>query len=214
MEGSISEICIGAVPYQFTELVKIKFPQLINLIGKSFDLRTNVFDKLNEKLFFDYNGNGKKVKIYGLKNKKRAEMWIDPNFISKPNNFENYKILISKASGSGKFGEILSASIISEPNTGHTQSFISIGKFNTLEEAINLEKYIKTKFCRCMLGVLKTTQDINPSKWLYVPIQNFSPKSDINWSTSISNIDAQLYKKYGLNNEEINFIENNVMEMD
>ena len=65
-----------------------------------------------------------------------------------------------------------------------------------------------------MLGILKTTQDITPEKWKYVPLQDFTSSSDINWSTSIGDIDKQLYKKYNLSDEEINFIETKVKEME
>lgn len=81
----------------------------------------------------------------------------------------------------------------------------------TLENAL---KYIKSKFARTMLGVIKITQDLTPTKWKYVPLQNFTSSSDIDWSQSIANIDKQLYKKYNLSDEEINFIENNVKEME
>ena len=65
-----------------------------------------------------------------------------------------------------------------------------------------------------MLGILKTTQDITPDKWKYVPLQDFTSSSDIDWSQSIANIDKQFYKKYNLSDEEINFIETNVKEME
>ena len=100
-----------------------------------------------------------------------------------------------------------------EPNSGHTQSFMSIGNFETRIEAENLLKYLKTKFLRSQLGILKKTQDNPPEKWKYIPLQDFSTNSDINWSVSISEIDQQLYKKYGLSPEEIDFIETNVKEM-
>ena len=63
------------------------------------------------------------------------------------------------------------------------------------------------------MSVLKVTQDNTPGKWAYVPIQTFGFSSDIDWSKSIHEIDLQLYKKYGLNQEEIDFIEKNVKEM-
>ena len=47
-----------------------------------------------------------------------------------------------------------------------------------------------------------------------VPIEDFTENSDFDWSVSIANIDKQLYKKYGLSEEEISFIENNVKEME
>lgn len=64
-----------------------------------------------------------------------------------------------------------------------------------------------------MLGVLKITQDCPAPKWKFVPLQDFTDNSDINWNTSIANIDKQLYKKYDLSHEEINFIETHVKEM-
>ena len=68
--------------------------------------------------------------------------------------------------------------------------------------------------CRTMLDVLKRTQALSPDKWKYVPLQDFTSSSDIDWSQSIANIDKQLYKKYNLSDEEINFIETNVKEME
>lgn len=65
-----------------------------------------------------------------------------------------------------------------------------------------------------MLGVLKVTQDNNPGKWKYVPLQDFTSNSDIDWTRSIAEIDQQLYKKYNLSPEEIDFIETHVKEMD
>lgn len=64
-----------------------------------------------------------------------------------------------------------------------------------------------------MLGILKRTQANTPGKWNWVPLQDFTANSDIDWSKSIHEIDLQLYKKYGLNQEEIDFIEKNVKEM-
>ena len=64
-----------------------------------------------------------------------------------------------------------------------------------------------------MLGVLKITQHLSAPKWKYVPLQDFTGTSDIDWSRSIPEIDQQLYKKYSLSDEEIEFIETHVKEM-
>ena len=85
--------------------------------------------------------------------------------------------------------------------------------FDTEQEATALFKYIKTKFLRTMLGVLKVTQDNKKSVWKYVPLQDFTENSDIDWTKSVAEIDKQLYAKYGLTDEEIFFIETNVKEM-
>ena len=65
-----------------------------------------------------------------------------------------------------------------------------------------------------MLGLLKVTQDNTPDKWKYVPLQDFTSDSDIDWSKSVAEIDRQLYAKYGLDENEIEFIETHVKEME
>lgn len=76
-----------------------------------------------------------------------------------------------------------------------------------------LLKYVKSKFCRALLGVRKITQDNPKATWEYVPMQDFTIKSDIDWTKSIIEIDRQLYRKYNLSEKEINFIETKVQEM-
>ena len=107
----------------------------------------------------------------------------------------------------------MSQTIVANPKVGHTQTYISIGKFDTRDEASNVEKYIKTKFARALLFTLKTTQHNGVGTWANIPVQDFTRSSDIDWSVSIKTIDQQLYKKYGLSNEEIMFIETHVKEM-
>ena len=130
------------------------------------------------------------------------------------------EILIPKSNGSGAIGEVLSTPLIGEPLIGepligYTQTFISFGAFDNKEEAENLLKYIKTKFARTMLGTMKITQDnATKSVWRNVPLQDFTPNSDIDWSRSIVEIDQQLYAKYGLDQHEIDFIETRVKEME
>ena len=72
---------------------------------------------------------------------------------------------------------------------------------------------METKFTRSLLDVLKVTQDNDRGVWKLIPIQDFTPSSDIDWSKSIHDIDLQLYRKYGLDEDEINFIETHVKEM-
>ena len=74
-------------------------------------------------------------------------------------------------------------------------------------------KYIKTKFFRTMVGILKTTQH-STTTYKYVPIQDFTPESDIDWSKSIEEVDKQLYGKYNLSDKEIAFIEEKVRPME
>ena len=81
-------------------------------------------------------------------------------------------------------------------------------------EAEHVLKYIKGKFARAMLNTLKITQHNKRDTWKNVPLQDFTSSSDIDWSQSIADIDKQLYKKYNLTPEEIDFIETHVKEME
>lgn len=118
-----------------------------------------------------------------------------------------------KATGSGKFGDTFPEMVVVPPNVAFTQTYISVGMFDEEADAVNLSKYLKTKFCRALLFVLKVTQDNLPAVWRYIPKQNFTDNSDIDWSKSVAEIDRQLYAKYGLDEKEIEFIETHVKEM-
>ena len=64
-----------------------------------------------------------------------------------------------------------------------------------------------------MIGTLKVSQNVSQNVYQYTPIQDFTNDSDIIWSNSIIEIDKQLYKKYGLSDEEIAFIEEKIKPM-
>lgn len=214
-EPTVSEIVTGAVPYRFTQKAKDENANYVSLMGGSYDLRTNVLDNLKDKLFFENkpSDGGDYVEIFGLEDKKRVSRWIKFEYLSVPENFDGYKILVPKAVGNGDYGEAFSSLVLGAPRVGHTQSFVSLGNYVTKDEAMNLVKYIKTRFARSLLGILKVTQDVNPRVWEKVPLQDFSNKSDIDWSKTISEIDKQLFEKYHLNSDEIAFIESHVKEM-
>ena len=153
------------------------------------------------------------IRIVGREN-QRTVKYIRRTYVNDVENLNYYKLFVVQANGSGLFGETISPPIIAEPGMGHTETFLSIGKFSSYNETAALEKYIKTKFLRAMLGVLKVTQNGNKSVWRMIPIQDFSKKSDIDWSVSVEQIDYQLYKKYELTDDEIDFIESHVKEME
>ena len=153
------------------------------------------------------------IRFYGLLKAKRVYRWFRRDYFKPVSSFEKYRVLSPAANGSGALGEVLSTPIVAEPLLGHTETFMTIGSFNTIDEAEACYKYICSKFCRVMLGVLKITQHNSPEKWMYVPNQDFKNTSDINWAMSISDIDQQLYRKYGLSRDEIDFIETHVKEM-
>ncbi len=164
--------------------------------------------------FMDSDIAGKCIGVYGVIRNQRTVKYIDEKYIAKDEKISRYKVLIPKSGGDGSFGETISNPVIAGPNTAYTHTFIGIGSFLTAVEANNTVKYIKTKFARALLSILKVTQDFTTEKWRYVPLQNFTQDSDIDWSKSVKEIDQQLYKKYGLSDEEIEFIETHVKEME
>ena len=208
-------IMVGAVPYKFSETFRKEKPELVSKTGTSFDMRTNVIDNLYETAFFLElpKDSNEYVQIYGLLDLKRVFAWIRRDYIVEASNFTSYKVLLPKVNGNGEFGETLSSPIVAYPNVGYTQSFIGIGAVKTEKEAEAILKYIKTRFVRALLGILKGTQDNPPERWAYVPLQDFTPSSDIDWSKSIAEIDEQLFDKYGLDEQERNFIRTKVKEM-
>ena len=153
--------------------------------------------------------NSEYVQIYGRIENDRGYKWFKRDYLSAPSGFDKFKVIIPNANGSGAIGEVLST-----PLVGFAETFISIGAFDTQIEAENCLKYVKSKFARTMLGILKVTQHNPREKWVYVPLQDFSPQSDIDWSQTSAEIDAQLYAKYGLSPAEIDFIEEKVRAMD
>lgn len=180
--------------------------------GRHAQLKTNVLN-INP-IFTEQPTEEDDYAVYGLISGKRGKKYCHRRYLKeKHKSLRKYKVLVPKAAGSGQFGEALPPMIIVGPNEAFTQTYISIGTFESEEEAKNLHKYLKTKFARSLLYVLKVTQDNLPSAWRCIPKQDFTSSSDINWSVSIKNIDKQLYKKYGLTETEIEFIETHVKEM-
>ena len=134
---------------------------------------------------------------------KRNKEWID-----------KVKILIPKAWGVGNVSkDSLSPFIVSNPSCCY-ETYLVVGTFENISEANNAMKYIQTKFFHLLVAVLKNTQNAMQGAYKYVPLQNFTSESDIDWSKSIADIDKQLYAKYGLDESEIAFIESKVKSME
>ena len=91
-----------------------------------------------------------------------------------------------------------------------SNALIAIGSFSSELEAKNLQKYTLTKFFRFMVGVKKVSQVLTSNVYHFVPIQDFTSNSDIDWEDSVQNIDVQLYKKYNFTSEQINYVESKI----
>lgn len=217
--GSLTDIIFAANKLNLDALYK-NYPEdkkKVSSHGHERRLQSNIF-KLDA--IHDYRGTND-YGVYGVSKGKRTVKYIKQEYIDTKmsNNIKNYKIILPKSNGSGTLGESLSSPMIGKPMIGkpmigYTYTFIGIGSFKNRNEAEAALKYVKSKFARVMLGILKVTQDNTPEKWKLVPLQDFTTQSDIDWSKSISEIDQQLYKKYKLSPDEINFIESKVQAME
>ena len=213
----LSTMISGRGVYKLSAAALEEHPEIerIQSKGHKYDVGSGAFKILKDIVFFEEKpvDANEYVAFLGLVNLKRVYYWTKLKYQNPPKSFAEYKVFIPQASGSGALGEVMSSPLVEDPFVGATETFLSIGGFETRSEAENCLAYIKTKFVRAMLGVLKITQANTREKWKYVPLQDFTAHSDIDWSKSVAEIDRQLYRKYDLTADEIEFIETHVKEM-
>ena len=201
--------------YHFIEQLYTDKPKLVGCLSDvyKFDLGPKVFVLMPDAFFDEKGDNPPYACINGNVQYQRVTKYIEEKYITCPDNYDCYKVFVAISDGSGSFGEVLSSPFVGMPKEGCTISYLSIGKFDDEETAINLSQYLKTKFLRALLNAMKISR-YNPAPvWNLIPVQDFTPASDIDWSQSIARIDQQLYHKYALTDEEIDFIETHVKEM-
>ena len=155
---------------------------------KPFGLATN---------FNDFKDSGS-IRIYA--NKKIG--YLDASYLIPRNEewLNKWKLYIPKAIGSGNIREDWIKSIKGAPGTICTETYIVVGPFDNEEIADNVSSYIQTKFFHFLMGLKKITQDATSKVYDFVPMQDFSRS----WS------DKDLYAKYNLTDEEVQYIESMV----
>ena len=149
--------------------------------------------------------------------------YIDRTVITKGlESIDKYKILISKTSAEhagepgkdGRFRVIPSSMRVVGPSEVCTHSYFIAGPWENEKPAQNAVIYLKTRFVRFLALLCISGFGLSKLVFSFVPIQNFSETSDIDWDAPIINIERQLYEKYELSEDEINFIETKVKEID
>lgn len=207
--------------HRYTEKMHEENPDARALMseGNPYKLDAGAFGRLPFLFHEEMPSDGHDyVAVYGLAGRKRATRWLRRDYITGPPSLAAYKVAVPEANGSGSttdfFGVALNNPTVLAPGVAVTSTFLTIGSFDTKAEAEALLKYVKSKFARAMLGILKVTQHTAAHTWKHVPTQDFKSTSDIDWTKSIPEIEAQLYAKYGLGADEIAFIEANVKPMD
>lgn len=156
------------------------------------------------------------IAIYGVKGikggAKRTCTYIKESDVEKnTESIDKYKLFFSKAylTTSTVPPEIITG----KPKEICTETFLQIGCFSKESEMLNALKYLKTKFARALLFYNRHSLNISQESFSLIPLQDFTEKSDIDWTKSIDEIDDFLYKKYNLTNKEIQFIKTNIKEM-
>ena len=147
-------------------------------------------------------------------------------FYVKPNRVKvndellgKYKVIITyamsggnKPSSDGTY-QIISSLTILKPQEICTETFLVLDAFSDETNALALTNYVKTKFFRFLLLQSLTSIHITKDTFRFVPLQDFTANSDIDWSKSVAEIDQQLYAKYNLSSDEISFIEKMIKPM-
>lgn len=210
--GQFASLVSSQGIYRFSEKALSEFPRIYEVQGKgtASKITSNAFENLSE-IFVNTEKEckGEGVQIIGRIKGSRETKWVNASYLQPCEYLNYYNVLVPEANGTGAIGEVLSTPVI-----GHTDTFLSIGKFADAQEASACLNYVKTKFARCLLGTLKATQHNPRDTWANVPLQNFTAISDIDWTQSIADIDKQLYRKYKLDEDEIEFIEKMIKPMD
>ena len=175
----------------------------LHFYDKSGQLSSNWKGYVSKK---DSNHN---IKFYLNKRLETSGFgWIEINDIPKnQETIELHKVYIPEANGStGENSVVLGVPFYGEPGSVCSQTYLVIGynKRYNRKECENIITYIKTCFFRYMVSIKKNTQHAPNSVYQFVPIQDFSHP----WT------DEMLYKKYGINEEEIAFIESMVRPME
>ena len=219
-EHNFSNIVFSQGEYAFKEALFEKFPNARDLQGKGTGAKISSASMERMPFAFLKNVDNEEnyYKLLGRVNNERVYRWIKREYVEETPTLNKWNVFVPEGNGSGALGEVLSTPLIGKPLIGkpligHTDTFLTIGNFDNELEAENCLKYVKSKFARTLLGVLKITQHNPKSTWQKVPLQDFTSNSDIDWSKTIPEIDQQLYTKYGLDKKEIAFIEEKVREM-
>ena len=169
---------------------------------KDEKFRINSKDLINPVICY---GKGKKIGYLERDEITKNKEWID-----------KYKVFTPRANNIGtELNDDNLNTFVGNPNTICTESYIVVGVDLELDllSATNLCKYFTTKFARFQHSLGKASQDAASKTYKFVPLQNFTSDSDINWNKPTEEIDKQLYAKYKLTNEEIDFLESMIKHM-
>lgn len=156
------------------------------------------------------------VKIYGVKGikggAKRTEGYITTSPITKnASTIEKYKLFFTTSYSTN--ATTPPQAIVGNINEICTETFLLVGPFTSQIEQLNCKKFFDTNFFKILLFFGRGTMQVSRDVFRFIPLLDFTAGSEIDWSKSVAEIDAQLYAKYHLSDEEIAFIESMIKPM-
>jgi hypothetical protein len=170
--------------------------------------KKKTFELFEKKRSKDY------IALYYIEKIVRKKAYVKRSAITKnAASIDSYKVFIPEASGSGSDPIVLGIPEYAPPPSICSQSYL-YASFTDESAAKNFIAYLKTKFFRVLVSACKISQHTSNKVYRFVPIQDFTSANDIDWSVSIPEIDQQLYAKYNLSADEINFIETAIKPME
>ena len=157
-----------------------EYRSIIGSNGKDRRFRQIIMERLDA--FTEEKKETNSIRVLGLIKRARAYRYIPQKYVEDEIWIDKYKVFVPFSNGaSGTLGDeparMISKPVLGMPGDGITQTFIGFGVFDSQFEAEALLKYIKTKFCRILLAILKVTQGNKSETWEYVPMQNFRVNS-------------------------------------
>ena len=194
------------------------FKSIVSLT-QPFGIRKDLFNK--PERYYDAHLSDKpfvnSIKIYGVKGikggAKRTIGYITKDYIVKnAAKIDKYKLFFTTSFSTDAVNP--PETIIADPGEVCTETFLLIGPFDTKQEQMNCYNYINTSFFKVLLYFGRGTMQVSQEVFRFIPLQDFTSSSDIDWSKSISEINQQLYDKYDLSTDEIAFIEKMIKPME
>lgn len=196
---------------------KKRFQDIVSLT-RPFGIRKDLFnhpDRYPDSQLSTIPFEGS-LKIYGVKGIKggsrRREGFISRHIVTKGlEAIPKYKLFFTTTFSTNAINP--PEAIVGNPGEICTETFLTVGPFETQAEQLNCLKFFDTHFFKVLLYFGRGTMQVSKGVFRFVPMQDFTAESDIDWSASVEEIDRRLYAKYGLT-EEIDFIESMIKEME
>jgi site-specific DNA-methyltransferase (adenine-specific) len=193
--------------------VFVRYNEAIQILKKVKSFNEKTFDEsvsARKPFGLDSNFTGFKKNKSELNNISLYRFgeigYLNENQVPKNKHWiKEIKVIVSKASPGGDTypHQIISKPIVAEPYSCSTETYLVVGIYKSEKNAKNVVTYMQTKFFRFMMSLIKNTQNISRGVFAFVPVQDFSQE----WT------DEKLFKKYGITDKEVEFIDTLIRPM-